>query len=488
MESISWLSRRIRKIQCPTTFYSKSSAIMLTIVTIFSVLQTNFLRFMPTIIAWKQKEQRRFRCRNELQMTHLTSFYDVDCENSFLKELVNSTDPATKADVCNSSKPLYTRIMIDFRAFKNFQVTDFSELLKACPECHHLQVMDGKLHVVSRSTSSDYETRSRSVKTLFKYVIDTFDGKPNIEFLFHVGDLINMRRNTTHPLKCSVFGFAKNKNDVANVEYTDGVVSIPCFSFWSWNEARITRWDQKMISIKQAGSRNTFDKRTSKVFWRGANTGHRSVFVSLTEKHREIMDVAFMDWRGTGYLRLSMHKEYRTLEEHCDYKYLLHLEGNTFSGRLKYLLLCGSPVIFVKLNGWEEFWYHLLQHQENILLLEKSDDVLLMNTTKYLLENPERASRIGINGQNTVLKYLNEQAIICYMRNVLLAYSRLIDYQVTKRDHATDFFSNWTMKNGLSLGKRWIFLCIEKNISDNCARTKHVSLAITVYERRTMRP
>jgi hypothetical protein len=61
--------------------------------------------------------------------------------------------------------------------------------------------------------------------------------------------------------------------------------------------------------------------------------------------------------------------------------------------------------------------------------------------TNYLLENSERASRIGINGRNIVLKYLNEQAIICYMRNVLLAYSKLVDYQVTKRDGVTANFS-----------------------------------------------
>ena len=405
MENISWLLRRINKIQCPTTFYSKSSVIILAIVFIVSIIQTIiYRRSIPTIIAWKQKEQQHFQCRSKWQMTHLTSFYDVDCENSFLKELVNSTDPATKADVCHSFNPLYTKISTDFRSFETFQLTDFNELLKACPQCHHLQVIDGKLYVVARSTSSDYETRSRSVKTLFKYVIDTFDSIPNMEFLFHVGDSVDMRRNRTHPSKCPIFGFAKNKKHVANDAFTDGVVSIPCFSFWSWSEARITRWDQKMISIKQAGSRNTFDEKTNKIFWRGARTGDRATFVSLTEKHREIMDVSFMDWRGTGFLRLSRHKEYRTLEQHCDYKYLLHLEGNTFSGRLKYLLLCGSPVIFVKVNGWEEFWYHLLQHQENIILLDKVDEVLLMNTTNYLLENPERASRIGINGQNTVLK------------------------------------------------------------------------------------
>jgi hypothetical protein len=149
------------------------------------------------------------------------------------------------------------------------------------------------------------------------------------------------------------------------------------------------------------------------------------------------MDVSFMNWERSKFQALPIHKEYRTLEQHCDYKYLLHLEGKTYSGRLKYLLLCGSPVIFAKIAGWEEFWYHLLTHQENIIILDSVDEVLLLNMTNYLLENSERASRIGINGRNLVLKYLNEQAIICYMRNMLLTYGKLVDYQVTKRDQVT---------------------------------------------------
>jgi hypothetical protein len=413
-------------------------------IIIGAVIQTVIIhRFsVATITKWNQKEQRLFKCRNKWRLTHEASFYDVDCTNPFLKALVNGADNAAKADVCNSFNPLYTRILTDFRSFKTFQLTDFNELLKACPQCHHLQVIDGKLYVVPRSTSMDYETRSQSVKTLFKYVIDTFNDIPNMEFLIHVGDSVDMNRNTTHPSKCPVFGFAKKRNNTVNDRYTDGVISIPCFSFWSWPEVQITRWDQKMISIKKAGDSIPFDKRKSQLFWRGARTGRRADFVpNITENHRQIMDVSFMNWQRSGFLGLSKHKEYRTLEQHCNYKYLLHLEGNTFSGRLKYLLLCGSPVIFAKINGWEEFWYHLLKHQESIFILDTLDEMLLLNMTNYLLENSELASRIGINGRNIVLKYLNEQAIICYMRNVLLAYNKLVDYQVTKRDRVTmNFF------------------------------------------------
>jgi len=419
-------------------FCSKSRLMVIIIIIIASFIPTVMIYrpFIATITKWNKKEQRLFQCRSKWKLTQKTSFYEVDCTNPFLKELVHVTDDAAKADVCNSFNPLYTMITSDFHSFKKFQLTDFNELLTTCPQCHHMQVINGQLYLVPRSTSTDYETRSQSVKILFRYVIDTFNDIPNMEFLIHVGDSVDMKRNITHPSKCPVFGFAKKRKKVMNDTNADGVVRIPCFSFWSWPEARITRWDQKIISIKQAGDSITFDKRKSQLFWRGARTGHRTAFVAITEKHRQIMDISFMNWQRSGFLGISVHKQYRTLEQHCNYKYLLHLEGNTFSGRLKYLLLCGSPVIFAKIDGWEEFWYHLLKHQENIIILDSLDEALLLNMTNYLFENSERASRIGMNGRNIVLKYLNEQAVICYMRNVLLAYSKLVDYQVAKHDRA----------------------------------------------------
>jgi hypothetical protein len=432
------LVRRVNKTYYPMGFNLKSCVIIMIIGLIIGSLIIH-RRSAAMMIDFNGKEQRLFQCQRKWEWSNVSPFYDVDCGNPFLKLLVNISKDTSKSDLCDNFDPLYSRITDDFRSFKSFQSIDFNKLLTDCSQCHYLQIIDGKLYVVPRSTSRNYQTRSQSIKTLFKYVINTFNNIPNMEFLFHVGDSVDMKRNLRNPSKCPVFGFARKKKDIMNDTYTDGVVTIPCFSFLSWSEAGINRWDKKMISIKQVGDTNTFDKRINKLFWRGAPTGNRAAFVSIAEKYQQIMDISFMNWKGHGFLGFSTHKQYRTLEQHCDYKYLLHLEGNTFSGRLKYLLLCGSPItcIFAKTDEWEEFWYHLLKHKRNIILIDSHNETLLLNMTNYLIENSERASQIGINGRNIVLKYLNQQAIICYMRNVLQAFSKLINYQVIKRDKAT---------------------------------------------------
>jgi hypothetical protein len=62
-------------------------------------------------------------------------------------------------------------------------------------------------------------------------------------------------------------------------------------------------------------------------------------------------------------------KVFTTLEEHCAYKYLLHLPGVTYAARLKYLLFCNATVLAPMLGksgsqkkgGWFEFYYHSLE-------------------------------------------------------------------------------------------------------------------------------
>ena len=51
-------------------------------------------------------------------------------------------------------------------------------------------------------------------------------------------------------------------------------------------------------------------------------------------------------------------------------RYLLHLSGVAYSSRLKYLLLCGSAVVFPHKGEHEhvEFWQHLLKDRHNIVL------------------------------------------------------------------------------------------------------------------------
>jgi len=59
-------------------------------------------------------------------------------------------------------------------------------------------------------------------------------------------------------------------------------------------------------------------------------------------------------------------------EELVSNRYLLHLAGYTYSGRLKYLLACASPVIFASQEDMHvEFWHHMLRNGTNIVFMSE---------------------------------------------------------------------------------------------------------------------
>ena len=83
------------------------------------------------------------------------------------------------------------------------------------------------------------------------------------------------------------------------------------------------------------------------------------------------------------------------LPEHCRYKYLLNWPGHTYSARLKSLLLCGSVVIFPD-NGWYEFYYPLLRHGENIIMMEplRQPSDVTHNLTEVVQVGPDQVPQV----------------------------------------------------------------------------------------------
>ena len=80
-----------------------------------------------------------------------------------------------------------------------------------------------------------------------------------------------------------------------------------------------------------------------------------------------VLKVAYKDRASWNPCSHSLHP---LSSANCLSRYLLHLSGVTYSTRLKYLLLCGSAVIFPHKREHEhvEFWQHLVKDRHNIVL------------------------------------------------------------------------------------------------------------------------
>ncbi|CAF1307704.1 unnamed protein product [Adineta steineri] len=234
-----------------------------------------------------------------------------------------------------------------------------------------------------------------------------------------------------------VFGFTKTRHKPTWGLDPDGIILIPCFTFSIFTAPRIGKWRTIFETLPKIADKIKWENRVKKVMWRGARTGDRWWLTEIGErKNDSSLDIQFIDWKS-GKINRHYSDNFKTVQQYCQYKYLLHQEGWSYSNRLKYLLLCGSPVIYANFYEWEEYWYHLLKHDYNILVFkDKGNEKLFKNLTHAIGYDDQKAKFIGTNGKALVEKYLSEQAVLCYFRNVLIEYEKLFTYKPVKHPNA----------------------------------------------------
>ena len=160
-------------------------------------------------------------------------------------------------------------------------------------------------------------------------------------------------------------------------------------------------------------------EKTPKLLWRGAPKFGVVVRDKLLEvtKGKSWSDVKALDWKDSK----SLESDYKSMPQHCEYKYLAQAEGNVYSGRLKYLQMCRSVVVSHKMD-WVQHYYHLLRpsgSEQNFVEVER-DWSDLDSKMKWLLGHDDHAQRIADNNVKTFReRYLTPAAETCYWRRLI---------------------------------------------------------------------
>ncbi len=168
----------------------------------------------------------------------------------------------------------------------------------------------------------------------------------------------------------------------------------------------------------------SWDNKVNKLLWRGAIMG-----LKLREKLLEVTrdqpwaDVKALDWKDKD----SMTHDLKSMPEHCQYKYLAHTEGNSYSGRLKYLQSCKS-VIFAHKMDWIQHHQPLMRSkgpEQNFV--EVDDDFkALSEKISWFKEHDDEAKRIASNNVRTFREhYLTPAAEVCYWRHLIQGWAQV---------------------------------------------------------------
>lgn len=186
---------------------------------------------------------------------------------------------------------------------------------------------------------------------------------------------------------------------------------IPCFVYDHWMGAQIGEWEKVVESLSSRGSH---DPNINKLVWVGALTNiMRSDALNLFSEYKDTIEFRLIDW-----CQIRSKKEesgYLSLEDHLNYKVLLDLPGNGFSGRIYYFFFCRRPII--KLYNHHKLWFDDYLPENSVLCVRSLDEVL--DLTSRLLSDSVFYKEVTHNTWDFAQNYLTKEKSLEYLSNLI---------------------------------------------------------------------
>ncbi|KAM0716368.1 hypothetical protein Q7P37_007813 [Cladosporium fusiforme] len=239
---------------------------------------------------------------------------------------------------------------------------------------------------------------------------------PSIEFAVTVDDMAMIpNKNDTH----AIWSFARRLIDGDQERQW----LVPDFDFWSWGQSGGASYSEMRT---RATDRDSFlaDKIPQAV-WRGVvwtNEGVRGPLIAQT-KDQTWADVEEVSWDAGAKDNMI------PIEDYCRYAFIVHTEGRSWSGRLKFILNCDSVPVVHKLD-WAAWYYHLLVPDgpgQNYIPV-KRDHSNLGKKIKQYMRSAEltEAQIVADNAVKTFRdRYLTPAAEACYWRRLIDTWSEV---------------------------------------------------------------
>ncbi|PVI06578.1 hypothetical protein DM02DRAFT_667457 [Periconia macrospinosa] len=272
-------------------------------------------------------------------------------------------------------------------------------------------IFNGQLHIVQTFLVDNVNRQKAlaALSALHRALVSSKDRSsiPNIEFILSVEDL------PAQPKK-PIWVLARRAQD-------QDLWLMPDFGWWSWDMPQIGALDEVATEASQRESVEPWDQKLEKLVWRGKVTMAPKLRRALLDatKGKPWSDVGQLKWQASNF-----KQQFKGPVDQCQYKFIAHVEGRSYSGALKYRQLCRSVIVSHKLQWIQHYHYLLISSgpQQNFVEVER-DFSDLSYAMDDLLQHPEKAKRIADNSIMTFRdRYLTAAAEACYWRALVKAY------------------------------------------------------------------
>ncbi|KAK5127989.1 hypothetical protein LTR85_005106 [Meristemomyces frigidus] len=277
-------------------------------------------------------------------------------------------------------------------------------------------IHNNQLYIIDPHGVWDHNHRPRALATLHaldRAISAAAEPLPDIEFTFTVHDSALMGPNDNH----TTFAFSR-------LAHQETLWLMPDFGFWGWPDVGLRSYSELQTMLDD--DEDDFLDKVPKLIWRGSlAVGSQDARAGLVEHSADQTwsDVQTLDWGN----KTDIDDKLLTMEDHCGYMFTAQTEGNTYSGRLKYLLNCHSILLSHELR-WIEHFHHLLQAggKEQNYVKVKRDFSDLPKKMKNLLKpsNLLKAEVIADNARRVFREqYLTPAAEACYWRALIRGWA-----------------------------------------------------------------
>ena len=175
---------------------------------------------------------------------------------------------------------------------------------------------------------------------------------------------------------------------------TNKYFTIPCFTFDGWRQIGIDGFENMVAKIKEKANEPI---KYNKLFWSGSIGPHippRVMYDLLSKNHTDLLLCNSIEFVRQNPEKLTANN-FVSLPEHCDFKYLLDIEGVGWSARLKFLCFT-KRVLFINDRPYKEFWMDGLIDGENCIIVNR-DLSNLIEKIEMVEANPELYSKLANN-------------------------------------------------------------------------------------------
>jgi len=202
--------------------------------------------------------------------------------------------------------------------------------------------------------------------------------------------------------------YEKNPNEYTYSKQNSVHNVVPDFNFHAWPEVGIEDYEKTVESIIESGSH---PYELLKVGWIGARTHeNRNRMLAIGEQNPHMFDFFDMNWIPSGHVFHNSTKYISLSDLVKKYAILIDIEGNGYSGRLKYLLWSHRPLLLVDRSHKEYFYEHLIPWTHYVPVRQDMSD--LVEKTQWILDNYDAACTIAANAREFSKTHLTRDA--CY--------------------------------------------------------------------------